>query len=321
MTEILKKFWFVILVSLIFIGIIGLFITDKANSVFKGLTVDGQDIIYAINGDRLTADEFYETYYKQNGTQLVASLVRIQIADKTVTFTDDEIATYKTEAASILEQYVSYGYSEDDIQNSMQKSGYKSWEDYYISSKKVDKIIQDYVDVNQDTYFPEFLEKKTPRIVSHLLISMTDPENPTEEELSRVKVVEEAIAAGETFDTVAFKYSEDENTRINNGSIGYLDSDDTTYVTEFRTAALALNEGETSEWVKTKYGWHLIHIDSESYDDLKAETDFYSAIISYYSDDNLSGKAMWEKFETLEITFTDETLKDKIKEIWVGGEE
>ena len=82
-------------------------------------------------------------------------------------------------------------------------------------------------------------------------------------------------------------------------------------MTEFLSVALALNEGETSDWVKTQYGYHLIRVDSTQLDSLKEYQEFYSAILS--NDTTLELNIIWNKAVELNVDFMgNEELKAEL---------
>lgn len=84
------------------------------------------------------------------------------------------------------------------------------------------------------------------------------------------KSLHKRLLAGESFDELAKKYSEDETTKANAGNLGYFTKG--VMVQEFEDAAFMLGKDEVSEPVKTAYGWHIIRVLDKrqiSYDDSK----------------------------------------------------
>jgi peptidyl-prolyl cis-trans isomerase C len=82
--------------------------------------------------------------------------------------------------------------------------------------------------------------------------------------------IHKRIAAGENFDDLAKKYSEDATTKDSGGNLGFFGKG--VMVEEFESAAFALSQGEVSEPVKTIYGYHIIKVNEKrkiSYDDSK----------------------------------------------------
>ena len=70
-------------------------------------------------------------------------------------------------------------------------------------------IRDSYYDEHLDELFKPIFEEKNGRILAHILIKMEDSQNPTQEELDKVKAVEQALADGKSFYDVAKEYSDD----------------------------------------------------------------------------------------------------------------
>lgn len=87
-----------------------------------------------------------------------------------------------------------------------------------------------------------------------------DSKKKAEEVLAKVK-------AGEDFATLAKQYSQD-STAANGGDLGLFGKGK--MVPEFETAAFALKAGETSEIVKTVYGYHVIKVTEVQGEQIKA---------------------------------------------------
>ena len=84
----------------------------------------------------------------------------------------------------------------------------------------------------------------------HILVS--DDEN--------LKVVQEELKAGKSFDVVAEAHSIDPGSAANGGDLGEFPKG--VMVKEFEEAAFALqNPGDVSEPVKSQFGWHIIKLE------------------------------------------------------------
>ena len=84
----------------------------------------------------------------------------------------------------------------------------------------------------------------------HILVS--DDEN--------LKVVQEELKAGKSFDVVAQEHSIDPGSASNGGDLGEFPKG--VMVKEFEDAAFALqNPGDVSEPVKSQFGWHIIKLE------------------------------------------------------------
>ncbi|MGG7099064.1 peptidylprolyl isomerase, partial [Clostridium sardiniense] len=75
------------------------------------------------------------------------------------------------------------------------------------------------------------------------------------------KVRKEILDKSTTFEKMAAKYNTDQ-TKTTGGSLGYVAYDSTQFLPEFMSAAKKLKNGEISQPVKTKYGYHLIKVES-----------------------------------------------------------
>ena len=73
---------------------------------------------------------------------------------------------------------------------------------------------------------------------------------------ARIDEAKAALAAGEAFDVVAKRLSDDPSAQVNGGDLGLVAPGQ--LVPAFERAAFALRVGETSDVVETPYGLHLI---------------------------------------------------------------
>ncbi len=77
-------------------------------------------------------------------------------------------------------------------------------------------------------------------------------------DLATAQAIEKQLAAGADFATLAAQYSTDTGTKSKGGDLGWFGRG--TMVTEFEDAAFSLQPGETSDPVKTTYGYHIIRV-------------------------------------------------------------
>ncbi|MDP4687688.1 MAG: peptidylprolyl isomerase, partial [Salibacteraceae bacterium] len=66
------------------------------------------------------------------------------------------------------------------------------------------------------------------------------------------------VAKGEDFGTLAYLYSQDPGSAMNNGELGLMDR--TELVPEFSNAANGLEKDQVSDVVKTQFGYHIIQM-------------------------------------------------------------
>jgi peptidyl-prolyl cis-trans isomerase D len=90
---------------------------------------------------------------------------------------------------------------------------------------------------------------------SHILLK-TGPDKNEEEVRKKAEEVLARVKAGEDFAELARKYSEDEGSASNGGDLGSFGRGQ--MVPEFEAAAFALENGATSDLVRSTYGFHII---------------------------------------------------------------
>ncbi len=318
--EILKRFWFVGLIAVLFVGFIIVYIAQMISSlpvVKDPYQVDGQYIIYTINGENYTADEFYEDMYDSLGISAVYYAFEHAVCDAAVETTED-MKTYATTYATYLLEY----YGESTLASQMQSLGYTDASDaydYYIYIQKSLIVRQNYLRDHYEDIIEPFIEEKDPKIISHILISVEDIEetededgntvyvaNPTDEEQAKLDAVLEALANGEDFADVAIEYSDD-TTAEDGGYLGYFDNDnDSSYVDVFAEAAMTISAGEMTEVIVSEYGYHIIYCDTDDFEDLIENTDFINAVFDY--DEDAYFWALFDTAESVGISIADDEL-------------
>ena len=316
MKNFFKKNWFVCVVAVLFIAIAVYFIYDQNKDVLWGKTKGGSGVVFSLDGKDFTADDLYDKYFANGGSDASYTLMQRTLLDKAVKTTDD----MKTTAASMAEQYQAYfeQYYGDSatslIAQNLKAIGLDSLDEYCLYNVKLEELSKLYVADNLDKYWTDFATEYSPKIVSHVLIQISDPDNPTEDEAKALKEAQEAWASGEyTFEEFAKKYSDDSSSAVKGGKIGYIDKNSTdTYVEPLVTTAISLKEGEVSEWVKSTYGYHLITVTSTQATDCLEDTTCVERLMSYWP--NLEKQAMWAKMQELKTTFSDETVEKDVKE-------
>lgn len=110
-----------------------------------------------------------------------------------------------------------------------------------------DAEIEEYYEKNEQQFFQQAAKR-----TSHILFKPEDKEQAE-------KVLKELEDGGD-FASLAKQYSVDTATAAKGGD---LDWPSTPFVAEFQEAVDKLDKGETSELVKTPYGWHIITVTDE----------------------------------------------------------
>lgn len=318
MIEILKKQWFVVLVACILIIFAVYCIYDTNKGKLPGKSVDGKDLVAALSDAPITADDLYAKLFETNGTTQLVSGFQDLVASKAVETTDDIKSEAKLQAESIEANFKSGDPTnyKTSIQTQLNALGYEDLNDYCLKVTKLNKLQKDYMDENMDSLFTPIYEEKQSRIVAHILIKMEDPASPTDEELAKIKAVEDGLAAGTSFADVAKQYSED-SSATNGGIIGYADSD-SGLVTAFKEKALELNKDEVSDWVSVSSdnykGWHKIKVIETDKDAILADDTAMDGVYLAIKNNNanIGNQIVWEASKKLEITFANDEIKQAV---------
>lgn len=325
--SILRKFWFVILVGVLFISFAIYFAWDTNKDKIAGKSVNGKDVIFSLADSNYTADTYYKKLYNtdnsdgtaKQGVAAAYTLLEKSVVEQAVKSTD----SLESKASKLADQYKQYyqeQYGDDDYESTMSTQlkalGYESaddLEDYCLDTLKREKLIKQYIKKHL-SLFDKVYEEKSPRVLAHILVKCSDPDNPTDAEKAKMDKIKKALAAGTSFSTVAKKYSDDTSTASNGGSLGvqYKGGD---LEESFQTTAWNLADGETaSEWVKTSYGYSLIKVITTDKTKMLKNSDYFSTVESgitdYYT--NLDKQIVWKKAKSLGLTINDKTLKKKL---------
>ena len=266
--EIMGKFWFVFVTAIALI-VAFVFVTYEDNrGKIPGKTYQGQNVVFTIGDEFITAEMLYDKIYEQNKDEIIELLyqrMEMSIINQSVPITKE----MKTNAENYVNNAIipyfqnSYGnYYMMYLQNWMSMFGFKEVKELTSYALMVietyPKLLQEFYSSNLEIYFSQYSELANPRLITHILVIMEDPENPSPDNLTKITQIEEALKTRD-FKEVAKEFSDDTNSAIEDGIIGILDnSSKESYVQEFSDAAMKLQDGEVSEWIPTIYGWHLI---------------------------------------------------------------
>lgn len=315
MSKFLKKYWFVTLIGILLIGIIAFYTYNANKGKIAGKKIDGKSIVYSIGDKNVSADELYDSLFEKNGLNSLYFEILKTTSNEAIETTKE----MEELAASNIEQikqsfYQSYGESyEEKIVSILRQTGYTNiddLDDYLIQMQKTQQIISEYIEANKDTLVNKYIEERQPRLISHILVKMADSENPTQEELDKMETIKKELAEGKSFEEVASTYSDDTGSAANGGSLGIVDNT-SSLVSEFLSAMLTLNENETTDWVKTEYGYHLIKNNGSTYDTLKTNEGFLNSILNY--DPKIEIKAIYSKAKELGLSFKEGSdLEEKL---------
>jgi peptidyl-prolyl cis-trans isomerase D len=141
-----------------------------------------------------------------------------------------------------------------------------------------DQDLQAYYDQHREEYrVPEQVK------VSHILIKTPLPAPGAKEDAkaiaearAKAEGVLKELKAGGDFAKLAEKYSDDPGSAKSGGELGWIGRGRT--VPEFEKAAFSLGKGQTSDLVKSSYGFHIIHVEDKQEAHLKTLADVKSEI-------------------------------------------
>ena len=198
---------------------------------------DKERYLQVLYNARIKVDDFEN---EQAESIILTKLKNQLMAD--VKVTTDELKAYFTQRErKITVNYVYFNYKN------------------FLSDIKIDEEkMKDYYAVNKKNY-----EKPERVKASHILIrpdaSATSPTGRTEEGAKAfAEELLKKVKAGESFEALAKKYSQDPGSGAKGGELGWFSKGQ--MVPEFEKEAFALKTGEISGVIKTQFGYHIIKV-------------------------------------------------------------
>src|ERR1700722_11933808 len=121
-----------------------------------------------------------------------------------------------------------------------------------------DAEVQAYYDAHKDQY-----QVKEQVKVRHILIAVPADADAKTDAAGKAKAEDllKQIKAGGNFAELAAKNSDDPGSKVQGGELGWLDRGKT--VPEFDKAAFSLAPGQTSDLVKTHFGYHILQVEDK----------------------------------------------------------
>jgi peptidyl-prolyl cis-trans isomerase SurA len=118
----------------------------------------------------------------------------------------------------------------------------------YLVDQKVDESLL------RETYERMLWDVKA----KHILIMLDENAPDTTEAWKKISDIRKRALAGESFDSLAVRYSEDPSAKTNYGDLGYFTVFQMLY--PFETAAFNTPVGKISEVIRTRFGYHVIQV-------------------------------------------------------------
>src|SRR5690554_645923 len=316
MLEQIKKNWFVVVVALILLVASGFYINDQMKSVVRGKRVDGQQVVFSIAGDIFLVEDYQNELNELLGDSAMYQIFERELLNS-LEISEDEAVDAKLRAESTI-NYIKQSQGSkglEALERDLKALGYEgidSFVTYNENLTKYQNLVKAHFLNNYDRLFKQYVENDKPRLVKHILVSMEDVENPTEAELKKMETIEEALADGKKFEEIATNYSDDTETAKNGGSIGVVDAN-SSLVPEFLEAMLSLEASETSGWIDTQYGKHLIYVEETDFEKLLNDTNYFGELTEEYNKE--VGQALWDITKNLDIEFHNSDVENKIKNL------
>ena len=121
-----------------------------------------------------------------------------------------------------------------------------------------DAEVQAYYNAHQDQY-----QVKEQVKVRHILIAVPSGADAKTDAAAKAKAEDilKQIKAGGNFADLAAKNSDDPGSKVQGGELGFLDRGKT--VPEFDKAAFTLAPGQTSDVIKTQFGYHILQVEEK----------------------------------------------------------
>lgn len=268
----------------------GIFIMLFATNTMKAQLKPGElvDGIAAVIGDEIVLESDVNeqmNYAKQQGAsnmdkcEFLESLLNNKLLvyeAKRDTLIDNRTAAIKEGVNSKYQQLLSQFPDEKSMLAAYKfRNGYemknaieKIDTDQYYGQAKYQRVT-DKADVtpNEVTDFFTMFKTQLPEIkdevsLSQIVMNPKLTEAHKEELINKLKKIKKDIEGGETFESQARIYSEDEGSAANGGF--YKNINKGQMVKPFEAAALNLQEGEISEPVESEFGYHLIQLVKKS---------------------------------------------------------
>jgi len=135
-------------------------------------------------------------------------------------------------------------------QRLVEKIQQQKFNDITVSRREVEDFFKEYGDS-----LPEI----NPAVkISHILLEIKAGLNADSLAYHKIDSILTLINSGEEFSELATKYSDDTNSALNGGLLGFMKRG--TLVADFEEAAYSLAPGDISKIVKTEFGYHIIKL-------------------------------------------------------------
>jgi len=299
------------------IALAGLMVLSGCSST---VTKDGKDVIAEMDGKVITADEIYENLSTSpSGKSTLFSYALEELIKNQFPVTSDMEQNADDAVTNIKANFQNqYGDdAENQLQTQLTSAGYESLDQYRESAiyfLQQAEFLKQYVKNNFDKVFDDYYKNANPRYLSMIQITLSDPENPTQEEKTKLDEVKTLLKSDTKFEDIVAKYS-DHSSKNAQGQIGIVDTStqlSSSYGQKVGETALSLKEGQTSDLIQGTSGYYVLKCTSTDKDEIKNElksVDISSPLLIYDS------YLVYLAFNSYELKYADKDLEKEIKSI------
>ncbi|MDG4656743.1 peptidylprolyl isomerase PrsA [Ectobacillus antri] len=263
-----------------------------ASSVFALSACGSSDTIVKSSSGNVTKEEFYDAMKERAGQGILKQLViekvftkKYKVSEKDVEKEyEDAKKQYGDQFKELLKQS---GMTEDSFKKQIRSSlALKK----AVATSLTDKELKEH-------YKPEIK-------ASHILVK----------DEATAKKVKDLLAQGQSFEELAKQYSEDKGSGEKGGDLDYFGPGQ--MVPEFEEAAYKLKKGETSEPVKSQYGYHIIKVtdikELKSFEEEKAKIKD-KLVEEKMQDSAFMNELVDKELKKANVKVEDKDLKDALK--------
>ena len=289
--------------------------------------VDSKYVVASLSKGNKTKNIFADDLYNDildssSKNSTVFNAVLQNLIDKKFPVNED----MEEDADTIISQIKSYYKNQygdnykSTLNQQLKSAGYtdmKQYREKMIKQIQYVNFLLDYIDDNFDDVFNDYYQQCSPKYVSLIKISVSNTSSPTDDETSKLNEVKELISnTDKSFGDIAQDYSDD-STSSKKGSLGIVDSKDTSgiansYGKDVFNAIEALSEGQVSDVITGDDGYYFVKVTSTDKKTLKKElkkTDIDSPLLAY--DDYLQ----YVVYNSYKINYKDKDIKKIVQEV------
>lgn len=242
-------------------GILVMGIVAALSISMAGCSKTDSEIVAKVNEEVITKDDLYDILVAQSGQQLVDTLINEIIINSEAKKAGIEIT--EEEVQGELDKLIEAYGGEDAFKDAMLYYGYDvdEMKKNINMNFKIKRLLEPRVEITDEEieeYFNENIYEFTIQEqvkASHILVREENEANEIYKKLQN----------GENFEDLAKEFSMD-GSSIYGGDLGYFGRGE--MVKEFEDTAFSLDIGETSEPVKSEFGYHIIKV----FDKIEEET-------------------------------------------------